>query len=392
MEGASVSGAVLPAPIGVDSFWQPRRAAFWVLLFFLANGLYSVIGMGLSGHAVVPQGMWTAVAVWTLYALPFLLLLRMLDLSVQISTVALVLAFAWGGLGAVYLAVPANDAILALAAKLGSPEFRSSWGAAIAGPTTEELLKYVGMVLLVLVARTQFLTPLAIVVTGAMVGLGFQIVEDFVYSINAAAGASDDDQVGPVLSMLLVRGFLCGLWSHAVYTAVTSFGLAQFLLRTDLSFAARLGRAVLFFALGWALHAAWNSPLLHELADAGPLGAFAFIFIKGLPVLAVGLWIWRLALHEQARYLSALATALVPDPRLIAPAERDSLCSLGSRRAARKTLRRQHGRAAARALHALQRVQIKLLLSLGRWGDGPRAARWAERVHAARARLAPFLS
>ncbi len=261
MEGATVSGAVLPAPIGVDSFWQPRRAAFWVLLFFLANGLYSVIGMGLSGHAVVPQGMWTAVAVWTLYALPFLLLLRMLDLSVQISTVALVLAFAWGGLGAVYLAVPANDAILALAAKLGSPEFRSSWGAAIAGPTTEELLKYVGMVLLVLVARTQFLTPLAIVVTGAMVGLGFQIVEDFVYSINAAAGASDDDQVGPVLSMLVVRGFLCGLWSHAVYTAVASFGLAQFLLRTDLSFAARLGRAVLFFALGWTLHAAWNSPL-----------------------------------------------------------------------------------------------------------------------------------
>jgi protease PrsW len=376
-----------PGEIGIDGFFQPRRAAFWLLVLFLANGAYSVATMFLTNYAVVPQGLLTALAVWTLYALPFLFFLWRLDLFEQQSRSTFLLAFAWGGLGAVYLAIPANNAIFSLAAKLGSPEFRDTWGAAIAGPTTEEFLKTTGIILLVLVARTQFLTPLSVVVTGAMVGLGFQIVENVVYSTNAAIAAVNDDQVTPVLSTLLVRGFLCGLWSHSVYSAIAGFGVAQFMFRRHETLALRVGRFLMFFALAWGLHATWNSPLLSPIQSMGGFGPVLYIVAKGLPVLLIGVWIWRMALAQQSDYLAQVARHFVPEPSLIAPEERASLSDLGNRRALRRSLAESHGRPAARALHALQRAQLRLLVACARHGRGLFTASAEASVLRARRRL-----
>lgn len=373
--------------IGIDGFLQPRRAAFWLLVFFLANGLYSVVKLFLTNYGVVPQAMLASLAIWTLYSLPFLLFLRHLDVFHQQSRMAFVLAFAWGGLGAVYLAIPANDAIFALAAKLGSPEFKGTWGAAIAGPTTEEFLKTAGIILLVMVARTQFLTPLSVVATGAMVGLGFQIVENIVYSTNAAVSAVSDDQLSPVFSTLLMRGFLCGLWSHSVYSAIAGYGVAQFMFRRHEPMAVRIGWFLLFFALAWGLHAAWNSPLLSPILAVAPFGPLLFIFAKGLPVLLVGIWIWRMALAQQAAYLEQVARHFLPEPALIGTEERATLTGLGSRRQQRKALAKSHGRRAAWALHALQQAQLALLVACARHGRGPLTFPAEMAVSKARARL-----
>ena len=359
-----------PGDIGIDGFFQPRRAAFWLLVLFLANGAYSVATLFLSNYSVVPQALLASLGVWSLYALPFLFFLWRMDLFEQLSRSTLALAFAWGGLGAVYLAIPANDAIMSLTAKLGSPEFRGVWAPAIAGPTTEEFLKTTGVILLVLVARTQFLSPLSVVATGAMVGLGFQIVENVVYSTNAAIVAVNDDQVGPVLSTLLTRGFLCGLWSHAVYSAIASYGVAQFLFRRDQTLAVRTGWFLLFFGLAWLLHALWNSPVLSPILGVGDYGPLLYIFAKGFPVLLVGVWVWRMALASQANYLELLARHFVPEPALVDVHERASLIGLGSRRERRKAMAKAHGRPAARALHALQRAQLRLLLACARYGRG----------------------
>ncbi|ONI49885.1 MULTISPECIES: PrsW family glutamic-type intramembrane protease [unclassified Streptomyces] len=59
-------------------------------------------------------------------------------------------------------------------------------GPALAGPINEETLKVLGLILLIMIARTQFRTILSVVVLGAMIGLGFQIVEDLLYSVNTA--------------------------------------------------------------------------------------------------------------------------------------------------------------------------------------------------------------
>jgi RsiW-degrading membrane proteinase PrsW (M82 family) len=377
-----------PGEIGIDGFFQPRRAAFWLLVLFLANGAYSVLHLFLSSYSVVPQAMLAALGIWSLYALPFLFFLWRMDLFEQQSRATFVLAFAWGGLGAVYLAIPANDAIFSLAAKLGSPEFRGAWAAAIAGPTTEEFLKTTGIILLVLVARTQFLSPLSVVVTGAMVGLGFQIVENMVYSTNAAMSAVNDDQISPVLGTLLTRGFLCGLWSHSVYSAIAGFGVAQFMFRRHETLAMRTGWFLLYFGLAWSLHAIWNSPLLSPIQSVGGLfGPILYIVAKGLPVLLVGIWIWRMALASQSNYLELVARHFVPEPALVDPQERASLSGLGSRRERRKAMAKSHGRPAARALHALQRAQLRLLVACARHGRGLSTASAEDAVRKARAKL-----
>ena len=244
----------------------------------------------------------------------------------------------------------------------------------------EETLKYLGVILLVLIARTQFPTILSVVVIGATVGLGFQVVEDLTYSINAASTFPIDNEVLPVLLMFGTRGIATGVFSHAMYTSISAFGLGYFLVRRDKPLLTRLLVAVGAFAAAWGLHFFWNSP---AFADLGFVGSTA---IKAIPVFVVGYLIWRLAGKEEGGYLENLADHLVADD-LITPDERTRLTALHLRRAARKATRKQHGRAAARALHSLQREQIRLVMYHARYGAGPHLGDHEYAVHRARARV-----
>jgi RsiW-degrading membrane proteinase PrsW (M82 family) len=250
-------------PVGTDSFWQPHRAAFWLLAAMIVNGLFYTVNMFSMGFRVVPVTALLGLLVWGIYTLLFLLVFRTLDLLEQHPPEAFVLAFAWGGMGAVYFAAPANIAIQGLCAKLVSPDFVAAWGPAIAGPITEEFLKLAGVILLVLVARNQFQTYLSVLIVGAMAGLGFQVVENLSYTVNASMHFPLENQVYPVLLNLFTRGLLSGLWSHAAYTTIASFGVAWFLLHPERSKADadRRGLPVLRARVGHALHL--------ELAVAG---------------------------------------------------------------------------------------------------------------------------
>ncbi|MCC8247116.1 hypothetical protein [Saccharothrix luteola] len=115
------------APVGVDSFFQPRRVAFWVMVFFTANGLFFEATQLLTAYRIVPVAVLFGVVVWTLYTIPVLLFFRSLDLFEQHPPLGYVLAFAWGGFAATYLAVTANGAVFSLAAKLGGPQFGADW-------------------------------------------------------------------------------------------------------------------------------------------------------------------------------------------------------------------------------------------------------------------------
>lgn len=115
-------------PIGTDSFFQPQRAAFWLLAALIVNGLFYTVNMFSMGFRVVPVTALLGILVWGIYTLLFLLVFRTLDLLEQHPPEAFVLAFAWGGLGAVYFAAPANIAIQSLCAKLVSPDFAALWG------------------------------------------------------------------------------------------------------------------------------------------------------------------------------------------------------------------------------------------------------------------------
>ena len=68
-------------------------------------------------------------------------------------------------------------------------------------------------------------------VYGAFVGLGFQVVEDFIYAVNAVGIAGQGDRVGPVIVTFFLRGFLAGLWSHTLFSALAGAGIAYFVVR-----------------------------------------------------------------------------------------------------------------------------------------------------------------
>ncbi|GAB2960421.1 PrsW family glutamic-type intramembrane protease [Saccharothrix stipae] len=370
----------LVAPVGVDSFFQPRRVAFWVMLFFIANGLFFEATQLFTAYRVVPVAVLFGIVVWTLYTIPVLLFFRSLDLFEQHPPLGYVLAFTWGGFAATYLAISANGAIFSLAAKLGGPQYAADWGAALAGPSVEETLKVLGVILLVLVARNQFPTVLSVVAVGAVVGLGFQVLEDLSYSINTAIAFPIDNELLPVAAMLGTRGIVSGIWSHAMFTSIAAYGIGYFLTRRHQPFAQRVGVAVAAFAAAWSLHFFWNSPAFADL------GFFVPILIKAIPVAIVGYLIWRLAGKEEGSYLEVLADHFVADD-LITPEERADLTSLRRRRHARRQLKKARGGKAAKALRELQREQVRLVMYHGRYGAGAKLPDHEYAVRRARARV-----
>ncbi|BEL12989.1 PrsW family intramembrane metalloprotease [Actinoplanes sichuanensis] len=369
---------VVRGPIGVDGFWQPRRFAFWMLIFLLANGAFSVISMFYQGSRVVPTATILGIVVWAAYTAIPLLFFHSLDLFQQHPPLGYVLAFAWGGLGALYLAIPANGAINSIVAKTTGSQ---DWAPAIAGPTTEELLKYLGVILLVLIARTQFRTILSVVAIGAVVGLGFQVIEDLDYTVNTAISIGSPNEVVPVLLTLAFRGIVSGLWSHALLTSISAFGLGWFLVHKHKPLAQRLAVAAGAYALAWLGHFFWNSPLLRT---GNP---YLDALTHGLPMLLVGYLIWRLAGREEAGYLTGLADTYV-DQELITADERKALASLRYRRHLHKEAKKTYGRKAARRYRTLQRRQLHLVLQYGQHGPGGRTGQAALEVQLARADFA----
>nr|WP_301334713.1 PrsW family intramembrane metalloprotease [Variovorax dokdonensis] len=372
---------------GADSFYQPRRAAFWLLAVLIFNGLIYMAPLFFNGLRVVPVTALLGLLVWALYTWAFLWVFRTFELLEQRPPAAFALAFAWGGLAAAHLAVLPNIAIQSLAAKLVSPEFAAAWGPALAGPITEELLKLVGVVLLILVARNQFRTELSILVVGAVVGLGFQVVENFSYTVRAAINFPLEDQVTPVLLNLVTRGLLSGLWSHAAYTTIASYGVAYAVVRTARPAAERVGIAVLFFALAWAMHFVWNSPWLEDSFTDSNLGLALLLVVKGAPVLVAAGVLWRSAMREQGSYLHAMASYFVPERDLLRDDEWMRLGSPLERMRVRREMGRQFGPQARRLKHRLQRDQLRLVLLAATYGRGAQTRRHEAAIRRTRARL-----
>jgi RsiW-degrading membrane proteinase PrsW (M82 family) len=266
------------------------------MLLPLLGGLKATAFMAERGLAVMPLSIGLGALAWALYILPPLWLFRRLGVFRDHPLSGFVLAFAWGGLGAVYLALPANQAVFGLCAKLVGPAFCQRWGTAIAGPSNEEPLKLIGVILLILIAPVRFRTISSVMALGALTGLGFQVVEDFFYTVNGALNHPDASQVEPVIQILLVRGVFCGLWSHAAYTAVASFGVGYFIAHPEVTLGRRLAVAIAAFFTAWFLHGFWNSPILGELMQ-GPL-LLLYFPLKGLPIVLAAFLLWRVARRE----------------------------------------------------------------------------------------------
>ncbi|HEU4346318.1 MAG TPA: PrsW family intramembrane metalloprotease, partial [Actinoplanes sp.] len=341
------------------------KPSLWVVLALLAAGAIRMGEIGVRFAVAYPLATLSATALFALLAVPFWLFVSELDFLEREPIKLRIVAFAWGALVATAVSIPGSAAVENLFAKLGSPGLAADWGAALAGPTVEEIAKTLGIVAIVLIAGAQVNSVLDGVVYGALVGLGFQIVENIVFAVGAVALAGRGDDVQPVVATFLLRGFLAGVWSHTLFGALAGAGVGYLVVRNDRPRRIRLGVAALCVCGAWACHVLWNSPVFGDGLGNGALALLAVLLLKGMPPLLLILWLVRRAHDREADYYTAKLAAL-HDPALITEAELAVLRSGSRRSAARWHAGLSAGHPARSAVRRLQRAQARLAVELSR--------------------------
>ena len=250
-------------------------------MWLVLNGLY-VYFQSISAIAVKPSAILFAVFLEALYTLPLWWFITRTDHFDKEPAKVAIVGFLWGGLVATWLmAGPANDAILSLYAKVFGVDFATSWGPALTAPFTEEPSKFVGVIVLVLLARPYIRSMYDGMILGAFVGLGFQVFENVQYIVGGIE--ADFDQT-PVKDGLFVFGArtATGFYTHAVYTAIAGAGLGYFLSRKDKSRAHRwavmIGLLLVAMFVHGMLDASQAVPVLAVLAGFASVGAIILVW------------------------------------------------------------------------------------------------------------------
>lgn len=388
--GASGSPAVPPHGWGRQtSFVQRHEAAFWLFVAILAVTGLDFLARQLEMLQATPGAWLLTVLLLVPYAVPVIALVYYLDLYEREPVSILVAALLWGGIAATTLALYTTTPLLEVVFKLtGDAGFTGAWGAALTAPFVEELFKGLAVVLLVAIARNELDDVLDGFVWGAMVGIGFLLVEDVFYFVRAAA---DTGSLAAVLQMFLIRVVGAGPYSHFLYTGLVGMGIAFAIVRVDLPSAVRLAAGGALIAAGVAAHAFWNSPVLVGLIGDGESAAGWALYLtaKGLPML-IGLAVLvRLARQREGRAFAVLAAGF-HDGGSITPTELEELSGLRARWRARRAVGRSKGPRGRKLQGRLQREQLGLALAFCHHGTAahPEVARRMAEIAATREKLA----
>ena len=278
-----------------ESFFRRNNLAVWVwgvFCFLGAADFLDVIEFAISSGQTFGMA---AIAVSLFLGISVIWLLRWLDVLDQEPLGNVVAVVLWGGLAAIYVAGPANDALGLL---IGSVVTESSgWLWAIVAPINEELLKVLGVALIIVACRKDIHGVMDGVFYGAMAGLGFEVVEN-IYYYASALQAAGGTEITAGIDLLALRTYYAFASSHMAFTAIAGAGLAYAATASATTTRKVLVASGLMITAG-VLHGFWNSPIFQELGDS-PL-----YILRGVPALlvlvAVLMWVSK---HEVTLALS----------------------------------------------------------------------------------------
>lgn len=231
--------------------------AFWVYAALAVLGAIRFLPLVVTKVVGHPVAAFVSALLWSLYAAVLAWVVYRVGIFERRSRVTVIAAFLWGAVVVTGIGVTAAPAMADIVASALGDDL-SDWVPAIAAPLVEEPLKVLGVVLLALFPAARIASPLEGLFYGVFVGLGFQVAESFLYTMNAASVS--DGSLEVVLAMFLLRGVVGGLWSHAAFTAISGagagylFGNEGTLLRKWLVFVAALTASMV-------LHGLFNSPI-----------------------------------------------------------------------------------------------------------------------------------
>jgi RsiW-degrading membrane proteinase PrsW (M82 family) len=351
------------------SVFQTRQPAFWFLAAVLVVTGIIWLARELELLQVAPTAWLLSIALLALYAVPVFAAIYFLDLFEREPISLLAAAIIWGGVVSIALAAPTNTAWLEILQKTFGPQFAADWGPALIGPSVEESLKFLGIVTIWLIARSEIDDVFDGFVYGALIGLGFAIIENLHYFIRFVANAGAGGEFGAVLEGFFVRVIASGPYTHVLFTGIAGMGFAYYLTRLDQPRQRRLLFAIGGFALAVFAHFIWNSPLLGFLLgdDPGLINWILYTAVKGLPFFIFLLLMVRLASTRERRWFERAVAGHVGGDALSVE-DVKTLSDIRTRRRARKDMGRRKGPEGERLAGRLQSAQLSLAMLSTRTG------------------------
>ena len=199
----------------------------------------------------------------------------------------LMAAFLWGAIPSIFIAYIFNSLLSIPFYYLAGDTAGEAFAAALVAPPVEETLKGMALLIIFLRFRNEIDSPLDGIIYGAVVGMGFAMVENVYYFVNTFA----DGGMQAWSMNILVRGVFFGL-NHALFTSMTGLGIA--LARMSRSKLVQVGAPIMGWGTAVFLH------FLHNLTVSSDslLCLVALIFDWGGVVLVLTIMVWSL-LQEQ---------------------------------------------------------------------------------------------
>ena len=199
-------------------------------------------------------------------------------------------AFLWGAIPAILIAFFFNTMLsLPLLVILGE-ELGQAAAPSVIGPPVEESIKAMALVVIFLFWRSEIDSPLDGIIYGAMVGMGFAMVENIYYFIETF----NESGAGAWGVNIVLRAVVFGL-NHALFSSFAGLGIA--IARLSTNDAVKFGLPIMGWATAVFLH------FLHNFTvTQGDLFVFvALLFDWGGVILVLGIILW--AVLQERRWL-----------------------------------------------------------------------------------------
>jgi protease PrsW len=268
-------------------------------LLGLATLLVTVVEVGATGAGL-------SLLVATLPAPLVFAFVRVIDRHEPEPLGMLALVFLYGATAAVFFAGILNVLGEEIVAAALGPAIGEFFGLAVAAPFVEEGLKAGALLFIVWRRRSEFNGVIDGLVYGAVVGMGFAVMEDMLFYGQALLEGGD-----AFAATVVVRGVFSP-FAHSLFTAMTGLGLALSLEMPG----RRWFPAVAGLAGAIGLHALWNGSAYFEVLP------FVY-FVVFVPMMCLVMVVaWR-AVRWEGRLVTRMltpdvGTGLLTEPEVAA--------------------------------------------------------------------------
>ena len=233
-------------------------------------------------------------------------------------------ALAWGGGVSIFFGIMGNEYVqYSVTEQTGDEVQGMIFSVVVGAPVVEELLKGLGVLVIVWARRTHISSAIDGLVYAGFAACGFLVVEDFTYFVRAVLTDGD-------LGQTFFQRVVMGVFGHVMYTSCMGWVTGWAVTRAR-SAAAGCGAVALGWFTGMLLHATWNGTAVLSGGDEELFDTF-YIFIH-VPLFLLWFLFIALAMKRERRDAAAGLMPYVAQGWIV-PSEIQMVCDPRSRRAA----------------------------------------------------------